>query len=302
MRTLLAGVLGLVVIASYAAAIDITACNQGVPVGEVGVLQNDLDCSAEPSSTDGVWVERSGTLDLNGHTIIGPPLPPLPFPPGESRAAVRCRLGARCAVVDSVIRCYPGHGHCTVTSSAGTGHVISDTGIASERHLLISHVSVTGRGYVVAASGTLRGTDVSVSGGGSLAGDKCFLQDVSVDGAEEFGMYAIRKLRGTNVTVTNCGYAGIYSRTIRLDGLTATGNGVSSHSEFLGGGVNGGVSTVSNSTVTGNVLNYPLGGGTYPADFNTTRSPKLRNVTCEHSAVLDGGPLPPSTWGVCSLD
>jgi hypothetical protein len=51
-----------------ATAVEVSTCGRSV-VGKA-VLTADLDCSA----TSFVGIEIEGTLDLNGHTIIGPPL------------------------------------------------------------------------------------------------------------------------------------------------------------------------------------------------------------------------------------
>ena len=282
---------------SPAAAVDITACNQGVPAGQVGVLQNDLDCSGQPSSTDGVWIERGGTLDLNGRTIVGAPFAIQPN--GGIRAAVHCRLGRRCE--GSPIVCRPGRGRCTVTSSTGTGHVISNTGINSERHLDVSHVQVSGGGYVVAGDGKLRAVDLQVSGGGTVAGDKALLTDVSVVGANSFGIFMTKRIRGTNVTVTGCGNAGLSSANGRLTGLVATGNGVSPSSHINGGGVHGGRWRLTDSTVTGNQANFANPPASYPVDVLTVKRPVLVGTTCDHSAMLTGS-VPYVSWGVCSSD
>ena len=59
---------------SAAAAIDIVACRQVVPAGQVGRLLRDLDCRAQssfPFSAEGVRLEGGATLDLNGFAIRG---------------------------------------------------------------------------------------------------------------------------------------------------------------------------------------------------------------------------------------
>jgi len=75
-------------IAYPARAIDITACGQVVPDGQIGVLQTDLDCggtyntcfadaalacAADPACTDtgcgGVMLRNGATLEMNGHTV-----------------------------------------------------------------------------------------------------------------------------------------------------------------------------------------------------------------------------------------
>ncbi len=54
---------------SPAGTLDITTCGQSVPDGDTGVLQADLDCSADPAEA-AVTLGRSSTLDMNGHAIV----------------------------------------------------------------------------------------------------------------------------------------------------------------------------------------------------------------------------------------
>jgi len=93
-------------IAYPARAIDITACGQVVPDGQIGVLQTDLDCggtyntcfadaalacAADPACTDtgcgGVMLRNGATLEMNGHTV--------------ANGIVLCpyRVSRRCSVV-----------------------------------------------------------------------------------------------------------------------------------------------------------------------------------------------------------
>ena len=59
-------VVAVALAASRAAAVDVSSCGQAVPDGETGVLQADLDCSADPAVTLG----NRSTLDMNGHAIV----------------------------------------------------------------------------------------------------------------------------------------------------------------------------------------------------------------------------------------
>ena len=298
MRILALAVVAFAMTGHTALAVDITTCNQGVPAGEIGVLQNDLDCSTQPASTDGVWLENNATLDLAGHTIIGPP----PTPPTEISltAPVHCRLGAFCAMNESGVTCFPGRGRCTVTSSVGMGHVVGAGGIRSDRNLLLSNVTVAD-GEVLAVEGSLRAMNVEVSGGMGIIADKVRAEQVTVDGCTEFGIYALRTIKGRNVTLTDNGLAGAKSRRMIFDGLVVTGNGGRTGSSFLGGGLNGGACKLKNATLSSNVADFPLGGGTAPVDILTTRRPRLIASTCDHSAMLSGLQILES-WGVCALD
>ncbi len=63
----------LLLAVSAHAAVDVTACGQEVPRGQVGVLVADLDCGWPTDElTYGVRLAKGATLNLNGHTITGP--------------------------------------------------------------------------------------------------------------------------------------------------------------------------------------------------------------------------------------
>ena len=287
MRALVGSLIALAAV-SAAPAVDISTCGQGVPAGENGVLQADLDCSGQPAGGEALWVGRNGTLDLAGHTLTGPPLQPN----GYFGIAVRCRLtDDLCEPPGSVC---VGRGRCTVTSNSGLGHVESG-GIVSERHLVLSHVSVAG-GFVAADYGTLTATDVSISGGGLVA-RSVKVQDVSVNGAPEFGVHGLKRVSGRNLMATNSGGAGVAAPRVSLDGLVATGNGAA---DYDGGGVYADSCSLRNSTVTANVINEDE--TLYPVDLFTSRRPRLEATTCDHSGILGDASVPTGTWGVCTLD
>jgi hypothetical protein len=93
--------LGMIVAAastSPAQTVSITACGQTVPAGQAGVVEADLACPTD-IGTFAVRVEKQGSLDLAGHTLVG------------GNAGVRC--------LD----------RCTVTSSGGPG-TVRDSGTA----------------------------------------------------------------------------------------------------------------------------------------------------------------------------
>src|SRR5262245_38459378 len=83
-----------VLAATRAAAVDVTTCGQVIPPHEAGVLVADLDCSGQPAGSDGVVLGNQSSLDLQGHSLVGPPHD---MGPGS---AVRCSFGA--------IECKPG--------------------------------------------------------------------------------------------------------------------------------------------------------------------------------------------------
>jgi len=274
-------------VASAASALDITACGQVIPGGETGVLQADLDCSGQPVGTYGVSIERSGTLDLNGHTLVGPPLQPN----GQLGFAVHCPLAPGCDPASAGCR---GRGKCTVTSSVGLGSV-TQGGIVSGHDLVASNMSIVS-GFLAADGGKLTATDVAISGGGIVA-KNVRVTDVTVDGAPEHGVRALKRVAGQHLTVTNCGGAGVAAERVSLDDLTATGNGTD---DYDGGGVFAGSCSLRNSTVTGNVISED--GWVYPVDLFTARRPRLEATACDRSAVQSGSAIPTETWDVCSLD
>jgi hypothetical protein len=286
MRALVTTVV-VVCVASAASALDITTCGQVVPGGETGVQQVDLDCSDQPVGTYGVSVERSGTLDLNGHTLVGPPLQPN----GQLGFAVFCPLAPGCDPATPGCR---GRGKCTVTSSVGLGSV-TQGGIVSGHDLVATHLSIVG-GFLAADGGRLVATDVALSGGGIVA-KNVRVTDVTVDGAPEHGVRALKRVAGQSLTVTNCGGAGVAAERVSLDDLTATGNGTA---DYDGGGVFAGSCSLRNSMVTGNVISED--GWLYPVDLFTARRPRLEATDCDRSAVQSGAAVPTETWNVCSLD
>ena len=283
----LVATLVVVCVASAASALDITTCGQVIPGGEAGVLQGDLDCSGQAVGTYGVSIERSGTLDLNGHTLVGPP----PQPNGQFGFAIHCPLAPGCDPATPGCR---GRGKCTVTSSAGLGSVTQGS-IVSGHDLVASHLSIVG-GFLAADGGRLAATDVALSGGGIVA-RSIRVTDVTVDGAPDHGVRALKRVAGQHLTVTNCGGAGVAAERVSLDDLTATGNGTD---DYDGGGVFAGSCSLRNSTVTGNVINED--GWLYSVDLFTARRPRLDATTCDRSAVQSGTTIPTDTWDVCSLD
>lgn len=181
-----------------------------------------------------------------------------------------------------------------MTSNSGLGHLQSGS-IVSERHLVLSHVSIAG-GFVAADYGTLTATDVAITGGGLVA-KSVKVRDVSVDGAPEFGVHGFKRVSGEDLTVTNSGDAGVAAQRVSLDGLVATGNGAN---DYDGGGVFADSCILRNSTVTGNVINEDE--TLYPVDLFTSRRPRLEATTCDHSGILGDASVPTGTWNVCIFD
>ena len=101
--------------------------------------------------------------------------------------------------------------------------------------------------------------------------------EVTITNSTSYGINAGHVV-GTNVTALNNSLYGVGGGRLRIQGLTANGNGdgVLSTSLFL-----------LDSTVTGNGV-----------DLSTIERPHLRNTTCDTSQrSLDSG-----SWGVCTND
>src|SRR6185295_58387 len=166
-------------LAAPARAFDITACGQLVPEGDVGVLQNDLDCGGDeaaghcldpaavacaedPACTDtgcgGILLRSYATLQMNGHTV--------------ANGTVHCPLKG-CSIV-------------------GPGVVVGGYGVAA-----------TGTGTVTVSGGLdVHGGEVGIA---SYNKGNLVLQDVTVSDVEDnWGIIGFRKLRLTNVTANGC--------------------------------------------------------------------------------------------------
>lgn len=283
-------------IACPAGAVDITACGQLVPDGQIGVLQVDLDCGGafntcfadpalacakDPACTDtgcgGLMLRNGATLEMNGHTV--------------ANGIVLCPYGVsrNCSVV-------------------GPGIIAGGYGLFAQINL--------------SASG---GLDVHGGQSGIVAlKGKAFLQDVTVSGvSNNYGIVVYRRLRlvnvtsnnnqvgvfayngpviGSGLTTNNNHGAGVQSYgRLNVTGLMATGNG--EDTEYTGGGVVDQVGSVrlENSVVTGN-----FSGSSFsqlkPLDVYTKKRPRLIDTTCDHSGIFiyQGTNLVP--WGVCSQD
>jgi hypothetical protein len=282
-----------------AAAVDVTVCGQIVPAGQTGVLVADLDCSAMPAGANAIVLERKASLDLQGHTLIGPA-----WDNGAQGAAVRCLFGEpRCVETPTGLRCKGPNGACRVFSSTTTPGTITGPGaaIGSQAHLAIENLILTAAavGAFTEFDGKLVARDVSVTGAGGYglsSGKGITLTNVTSSGNRigVFGYTGKSLVRGTNVIANGNTLGGIVSNgSVKLRGVTATGNG--SGDPIPGGGVSAPRVTLIDATVTGNIQ------GGEPMDIAATRRPQLRNVVCGHSAVFPGDPATP-TLGVCTDD
>jgi hypothetical protein len=296
----------------------------------VGVLTTDLSCPAGPgycvadplvacaTASDcpslgcrlppGVTIEHRGVLDLNGHTLA------------SGHIAALCR-GRRCEI----------HGPGTLAAD------VDGVAVLAGKRLGVRDLSVSGDGggvwsalsgpvtasnvdislgpVVAIQAGTLRGSGISVTGGGNaievpedfggpLAGTTVFFASISVTKmraddvsvADSFGngIEAARGAKGANVsTIDGVGHGIQVQRgRLKIDGLTATGNGAAGVRNDRG------AVKIFAGTLTGN-------GGVYEnVDIASVRMPSLDGASlCNKSGRIDrqSGEIV-GTWGVCSGD
>jgi len=280
--------LGLL-LAVPAQAVDITACGQLVPAGDVGVLQDDLDCGGDeaagrclepaavacaenPACTDtgcgGIVLRADATLQMNGHTV--------------ANGTVSCPLKSCSIIGPGVIAGGYGldsTGTGTLTVSGGLDVHGGEIGIAAYTgHAVLQDVTVS---------------DVE-NNWGIIGFRKLLLTNVTANDCE-IGILAYGPLKGSNITANDNTRAGIVAvRSVKVTGLMATGNGATPEGT---GGVQAakGLVRLVDSVVTGNFFQ-----GTTPLDLNTARRPRLIDSTCEHSGLR--GTATGSAWGVCSQD
>jgi hypothetical protein len=246
-----------------------------VPDGETGVLQADLDCSADPAEA-AVTLGNRSTLDMNGHTIVAR------------------EIGVSCGSEFGFSRCeVRGHG----VAPSGVGELSGGAGIvAADKRVIVSDVyvhDVAGGGIVVNQRLALTNVTVIRAGwSGIVANKRLTATNVEASDNDSFGIDAPR-VTGSNVTANGNRFSGVSCRRCVITGLTANGNGVTDIAVGAGGGLQGGGALLIDSTLTGNVVDG------VPVDIDTFRRPHLVNTTCEHSRRRAD---PSTSWGVCSAD
>lgn len=207
-----------------ASAVDVTACEQTVAAGTIGVLQADLDCEL-----NGVLLEAGATLSLNGHALRG-----------GSNIGVYCGKG-RCTIEGpgeiadgpwiavfledrvhltvrnvtlrandvGILGSYAGRTKVTATDVVLDDH---QQWALSTRSLKAVNLSVRGNAgplfVVSAATGRIDGGEISDNGGLALTGGRLRLDGVSVTGNVGPGVRASRTLRLVDSTVTGNGTGG----------------------------------------------------------------------------------------------
>jgi hypothetical protein len=276
MRSSLLALLTISLLASVpagAATIDVTSCPATVPVNTVGVLQDDLDCEAGPTSS--ITLERGATLDLNGHTIAFQPVS------GSLGTIVRC--DSRCTV----------QGPGALVSSSGPPLAFAAIWVAERGRATIRDVAISGAGSgVVALNGIVRISNSTIEAvhWGVATVSRALVENVSIDVAQPGG-YCLGAtdetgsiVKGSDVILTGCPDGIWASRQVKLDRLTAVGLGriaVFSRNSIR----------LRDSTVT----------GSGSLDLLSGRRPKLTNTACDRSGV-DVDDVPSESWGVCAND
>jgi hypothetical protein len=253
MRPVIAGIIAALLTPTPAAALDITTCGVTVPDGETGVLQADLDCSADPAE-NAVTLGKRSTLDMNGHAIV------------DRDKGVHCGSDIRslgCAVRGSGDISGGNYGiggaSRTITVSDVSVHDVAIDGIVVNDRLVVTNVSV------------LRSGVNGITAGKRLTATNVIVSD------NEYGGLSGENLTGTDVTANDNGYSGVTCKRCRLIRLTANGNGTEEIQVGAGGGVQGVNVMLTDSVLTGNFVDDDL------VDIDSYRRPRVVNTTCDHS-------------------
>ena len=253
---------------SWAGSIrQITGCHDVVLPGDVGVLQNDLDCGGPDFGRWGVTLTPGASLSLNGHAIRNE------F--GGAWCQGRCTIEGPGEITGMSALAVSISGKTTISDiliqDSGGGIYPADAG-ADLR--LLKAVRITLRNVTIARAGS--GFQAGVYGW-RIAATGVTVTD------SRFGLYADR-VSGRNVTVSGNGERGIRATKASFVDLTATNNGAA--------GVEALYMRLVNSTVTGN-----NGYGDGRDVIGLAHAPVLINTTCGRSAAGDL-----SDWDVCTDD
>jgi hypothetical protein len=265
MRT--ASRLALSIVLSFASvshAVDITACDQDVPAGQLGVLTVDLDCGANmvPGSY-GVELERSATLDMQGHTITG------------AEWAVYCADPGRCTVIST-----------TGTPGTLTG---AEAGIwAPATKVVVSNVRFVANGYGISNNPKTTLTDTTfIDNGFALTTRSLRATNLTVTGSCGAGYCLdLGNARIDGLVATDTGPSANViqvSRSIKLTGASMSGS--PGQVGILAGSIR-----VADSVVTGHGVDL------------ASRSLRVLNVSCDQSRRFGRDGLVIGTLGVCAND
>lgn len=250
---------------SVAGAVDITACHQEVPAGQVGILTTDLDCGWNTvEGSYGVELQRNATLDMQGHTISG------------SQWAVYC----------------PGPGRCTVTSTTATPGTLTaaEAGIWTPgSKVVVSNVHITNNTYGISNNPKATLSNVTfVDNGFAFTTGLAVATDVTVSGPC-YASYCIDLGKGgklDNLVTTATGTSGNVVQTTRSVKLR--------NPSMTGGGGQAGILAKSIRIRGGSVTGHAI-------DLAAS-SLRLVDVACDRSLRFDRNGLQMGTWGLCAND
>lgn len=273
--------------ATTSSALDVTACGQTVPRGEIGVLQADLVCPGGLESL-GVSLEPNAELDLNGHTLSG------------GGAGVACFGPARSCTIRG-----PG-----VISNATASGIAANSGV---NRIIVENVTISDNQYsavFVPGGRAIRLTNVVIArnnlgfdGSPELRANLGAIQWVrrldleNVTATDNVGLaFATKNIYGENVTLTG-NYSGFRAMNVKLTNLTIT--------DSIGIGMRStrGRVRLVNSTLANN------DGAGAGVDMLTARKPSLLDTSCDRSQFCRTSDTSPmgcdpefATWQVCSND
>jgi hypothetical protein len=200
---------------------------------------------------------------------------------------------------------------CTVTSSAPSPGTVLGGNIGGMRVDLVNvDIDCAGAAIGILASRRIKATDVTVQNcssfgiyrapGSPLRVRAKGLQVLSNAVGLELGLGS---LKGTDVTVSDNSDAGVYSKAVAVDGITADNNGTLgvsaskrirvANAHIAGNGTAGvlvrfGRARVIDSVVDGNGV-----------DIAAAKSPKLHGTTCTTSRKIADGAITAESWHVC---
>jgi hypothetical protein len=262
MRVQWVTVLVLSCLASVSRAVDVTVCGQHIAPGEIGVMQNDIDCTGSSERIAAIYLGDHATLSMNGHTITATDVDGV-----VSDVARRCVIQGPGTITGGVTAIRGAIKTRMIVTNVTLTNNLNAIDVALGRADLTDVTSSSTRSGVWA--GNIRATRVSVNV--DFAGD-CILGGT---------------LRGTDVTVSGC-HTGVYmQRAVRVTRLDDRDN--------LTVGVLATRVRLVDSVVTGNIF---IGS---PLDILSPRRPVLLNTSCDASAQLIDDTVGP-TWGVCAGD
>lgn len=268
-------VLALAATAHAVDTVDITECGQVVLRGQTGVLQNDLTCGATvmrcrdypevvcnsfmdcPNrlgcNAAALFLARSATLDLNGHTITN----------DAQQFAIRCPYRGKCTVHGGAVAC--------PASSSGLG-------IWSGSRVFARDLSFTGCLSGITAE-KINATRVVASGGGTgFYGQHVRAYDVTATDNQSIGLAGVGTLRIRKARTERNGGGGVWARTYNIDGLESHDNGAAGLTTFVFQG-RGGRGLVRNSSITQNAYQGA------PMDILAPEPPRMDNVVCDWSGL-----------------